>query len=850
MMPEETENPLFDRDSSSMFSIVESSIPNHPSFSINSYMTMNTRSPTPVQNGSLSTIILSENTSEVSATAKPRGIDISRVPATHTPRVVNNTVPQHKSSTNSEVSPTIGPGGTLSITGLVTISRKAVLDGLYASLGSPWNRPITILWWSFFFAWVYTIIPVSNYWIYFYVKNQWWVLLTLIAYIEIQVINIPDMSDSTYIVMYIAGFLVAPLGHILQWKLNLQQSFAFTSLSVLFSLIVVLIVSGFDCFLHPQGLSLNSQHKTHLPQVISDKISLSSNLMGSADDDMLSSGYSPMFLATCLSSFTESSGFEKVRQYSKTLREKEFNSGLEERVLEYNKERNSILQERMSVLVGLGEMECGDSKDKVGPSNMSEMTVGQVCDAHNEVRASTSLFQSRLASMESNTNHVSTTEIELNSMGESIWKFQSESFSNESKDGSMSKLSKSSGSESESDMLKLREEMTTTENPVAVQTPLQRESSSDRSKSSQTLMSVSLGPHSFQRNSLFFRRSMTMKQLNWRYVCGGFLVDIENYSFLPRYWNNNYFELINTLKPHCDRRWVWFWTSFFNIFYSVYYVFLIYFTEYFRSLNTIDPGANTVSNDDITTLPGSGNSTMVRHVVLFCVFILCNTLLRISLKSVGMILDKQKRTSISMFFLAEVMALFFYYTFYRVLFESIHSVFEFTFFQVMHLCSEWILYAGRCTHWYYATTERLTRRFLSTRYLPQPRLSFRSWQVFISLDFGIRCAILVVTGYGMILLLATVQFVPWLHDHNDLKQSTVNFYFTTVLIVIAVILEFGNAWLMIAVFFRQHKLNVIAEVRHCFSLPHFALLAVMIGSNLFINPVFAFTKNVPTLESK
>jgi hypothetical protein len=106
----------------------------------------------------------------------------------------------------------------------------------------------------------------------------------------------------------------------------------------------------------------------------------------------------------------------------------------------------------------------------------------------------------------------------------------------------------------------------------------------------------------------------------------------------------------------------------------------------------------------------------------------------------------------------------------------------------------------------------------------------------------------VVTGYGMLLLLTTIQFVPYLKSHNDLTQSDYDYSFTSILIAIAVILELLNAIVMVFVYFKPEKLEVLQEVRHCFSLPHFALLAMMIGANLFVNPIFAFTTGVSGLK--
>jgi hypothetical protein len=49
------------------------------------------------------------------------------------------------------------------------------------------------------------------------------------------------------------------------------------------------------------------------------------------------------------------------------------------------------------------------------------------------------------------------------------------------------------------------------------------------------------------------------------------------------------------------------------------------------------------------------------------------------------------------------MCLLFYFTFYRVLFESINSWVTFFACQVLHVCSEWVLYPLRASQLFYNT---------------------------------------------------------------------------------------------------------------------------------------------------
>lgn len=292
----------------------------------------------------------------------------------------------------------------------------------------------------------------------------------------------------------------------------------------------------------------------------------------------------------------------------------------------------------------------------------------------------------------------------------------------------------------------------------------------------------------------------------------------EYFFFLPRFWNHRYWVRHSKLHPLLNRRWLILRTGIFIIIYSSDYLFLIYFTEYFRE----------------------HAKTNYKRVGLFLVYITVNTVYRTIVKTLGMILDKYKGRSVSMFFLGEVMGLFFYYCFYRVLFESIRSVPEFIAFQLLHLTSEWVLYVLRCTSWYYQISEAVVLKYTPSWFLNRTRMSHKNWQQFIALDFGIRCAVFVTTGYGILIMLITIQYVSWVGNVNGLLEDKSNFTYTSLFIIAAVSLELINAWGMNRFFFHRQGLDVQSEARHCFALPHFSLLALLVACNLFTNPIFAF----------
>jgi hypothetical protein len=119
-----------------------------------------------------------------------------------------------------------------------------------------------------------------------------------------------------------------------------------------------------------------------------------------------------------------------------------------------------------------------------------------------------------------------------------------------------------------------------------------------------------------------------------------------------------------------NRRTVWLQTTAFTAVHCGEYTFLCYFTVYFRN--------NT--------------HTIRQRIYLVIFYIIAITMFRYILKTIGMYCDRYKHGTISLFFIGEVYGLMYYYTFYRVLFESVRSIPEFIIFQVLHLTSEWILY--------------------------------------------------------------------------------------------------------------------------------------------------------------
>jgi hypothetical protein len=292
----------------------------------------------------------------------------------------------------------------------------------------------------------------------------------------------------------------------------------------------------------------------------------------------------------------------------------------------------------------------------------------------------------------------------------------------------------------------------------------------------------------------------------------------ENFPFLPKYWFKNFDNQYGSLPPSANRMHMWLASALFVTVYSADYVFLIFFTEYFRN----------------------GSLSDIQRLGLFGFYIVVTTIFRFAMKGLGMFLDRYKNPSCSMFFVGEFLGLMFFYTFYRVLFESITSIPEFLGLQFLHLLSEWMLYVVRATEWYYVLTESLGEKYFKM-FLLQPRLPHRDWQQFIALDFGIRCVVFVATGYAILLLVTTIEFVPYLKSTNGLDVSLSTYQSTAIFIVVAVVLEVVNAYIINRFYFQTIDLHVYRELVNCFSFKYFSLICGVLCCNMFINPMFAFT---------
>ena len=288
------------------------------------------------------------------------------------------------------------------------------------------------------------------------------------------------------------------------------------------------------------------------------------------------------------------------------------------------------------------------------------------------------------------------------------------------------------------------------------------------------------------------------------------------WKIFPKYM----FSFRNKVKPVLiGNRFIQFLlATFFIILYCLNYYFLIFFTLNFRRLSIDVNGYERVG--------------------LFGIYVIINMLFRISIKRLGLSLDRRKKGSASLYFIGETISLYFYYTFYRILFESIGWKLFFV-FQIIHLLSEWFVYPFRASNITFELFKTLEAKYLCLNglFIP-PGTNHNDWLQFIALDFAIRLSVMITTGFGILLLLIVVEYLPY--NSSGLKQSANNLVLTSEFIIIALVFECLNALLINRIFFQPLHISILSKFRYCYEDHRFGCICVMIGAVLIINPFFVF----------
>jgi len=278
-----------------------------------------------------------------------------------------------------------------------------------------------------------------------------------------------------------------------------------------------------------------------------------------------------------------------------------------------------------------------------------------------------------------------------------------------------------------------------------------------------------------------------------------------------------------------DPLYQWALGAIFIIIFTAQYIFLIYYTSVLSGV------AKTASNGTLAV-------EVADLLLLFIVYVLTTTAMRVGMKRVGLEIDRRKMYSISMYFVGEIAGLLFYYTFYRVLFESVTKIELFAALECVHLSIEWVMYVGRGSRMFYDTMEsmRMSQHtaFRSiSGFINGHGLSYADWVDFLSLDFALRCLILTMTSAGMCVLVSVLYFTHWIN--STLTDINIGQYLSYI--SAAVVLELINAYAINRVFFAKRQANVLSKLVICFSDVRLCFLTLVVTAMLASNPVFAFT---------
>eukprot|EP01040_Poterioochromonas_malhamensis_P008505 gene8505-9201_t len=593
------------------------------------------------------------------------------------------------------------------------------------------KNPFYVLFGSFLLALIYAILPDGNYWIYYYIKNQYWALMSLIESIEIMTINIPDVKETSYFLSYLFGFMIPMIIHLIAYYqgASIRNNIYVAALSGASTVVMNWIIYGIDCFLYPgvptkTSLFDDTNNQQRLPLPTPDP----------------SNKHKSFTLCEVATLTSRADVMTSAR----------------------NKYR--------SMFVAIGE-----SFSLPSPGRRSTFFSPSITTVGED-------FKRRM--------FTTTTTNTLNPLSNTPTKPQN--------------------------TFEIEENTTTTSS------------------------SSSSGEHS----SLHHDKEK-------KSFCYYYLYELKYY--FPRYWNNNhnnndemqckegiYCPLrINNNHNYYDRRIIWFYSLLFAILFCLNYFFLIIITINFR--------------DD--------SNSLITDISLFLLFLIVTTIFRITMKNIGSILDSissmntQYKSTISMYFIAEVTCLLFYYTFYRILFRSIENFYEFFIFQFLHLLMEWFLYIIRTSYFFYLYTEWFILTYCYDWFIVQKiRFSFTDWQKFMTLDFAIRLVILLSSTYAMILLFLTIHYLPWIHSDllqddsndngsNDDDGEVASFEFTLLILGIALVIEVINAWIMNEYYFKPNHLYIDKEMKSCYKNASFGMLTLFIGVVLYINPIFALTND-------
>jgi hypothetical protein len=333
--------------------------------------------------------------------------------------------------------------------------------------------------------------------------------------------------------------------------------------------------------------------------------------------------------------------------------------------------------------------------------------------------------------------------------------------------------------------------------------------------------------------------------------------------WLPRYCYRRWLGLAETQIIRRSRGYHWILVCCFLIMCNMLYMFNMLLSFTFREIVSLNV-----------------------RTYLFQIFIVVGTVLRAGTKMFGMKIDKDIFPQpVYGMIIGETVGLYLYYMFYRLLFEDLKSWSMFFIMQLMHLCSEWLIYPLRASDKYNGWLDAVTRISFTinhadvssvgiagsthgdnsipsatitadahsepyaiglvdeddTRNLTLQQKQLESTRRSIAVDFGLRFVATLTTGIGVLFLIVTASYVPWVH--SELTAGSVSELRTLVtMVTAAVTLECINAYFINLAFARVYHISIWTltkrlfrgEIRMCC-----AMLAI--STSLLCAAMYAFS---------
>jgi len=234
----------------------------------------------------------------------------------------------------------------------------------------------------------------------------------------------------------------------------------------------------------------------------------------------------------------------------------------------------------------------------------------------------------------------------------------------------------------------------------------------------------------------------------------------------------------------------------------------------------------------------------------YAAFVIINLLYKDILKGLAMVIDAGKSGTFSLFFYAELIVLVNYFSFYRVLFDSLKNSFAgylvFVALQVVHVAHEWAFYPIRATltyyDWYRSAVKGLAEwqsTALDALLAPLTLklvFSYKDWASFVTLDYGLRVCIALFTAAFYLTCYSFIRY-GWNKDHFDYYAETNDTVYRdfVTFICLSCAIEIINTAVIEYFFLKPRQLSISLRLFCLFSNTNFSIAAALVIGTLFCN---------------